>query len=198
MLDDGDKRVYVLGGGIVSDLDSAAVRLVDRTLHAFKQGEYDELKITVGAKSRELTQTGVETPATAKLNAKKSGKPDDMAKNWHDKIGAASSPRCWGRTRSRRRRSADRAAPRLLVEGQVEGISRDRTRDSGGAATGRHVVAGAGAGALRAFGAHRGLGQAAGQSRGCPQGSGEDCQQRGLGGAVLRGEEEVSTRRLRA
>jgi hypothetical protein len=86
VMDDADKRVYVLGGGVLSDLDSAAVRLVDRTLHAFKQTEWDQVNVTSGGKTRELVQQGLEQPATAKLAGKKSGKPDDMAKNWHDKI----------------------------------------------------------------------------------------------------------------
>lgn len=86
VMDDADKRVYVLGGGVLSDLDSASVRLVDRTLHAFKQTEWDQLNVTANGKTRELVQQGLETPATAKLAGKKSGKPDEMAKNWHDKI----------------------------------------------------------------------------------------------------------------
>ena len=39
--DQKDGRVYVLGGGIISDLDSASVRLVERTLHTFKPTEWD-------------------------------------------------------------------------------------------------------------------------------------------------------------
>jgi hypothetical protein len=87
ILDESDKRVYVLGGGVVSDLDAAGVRLVDRTLHSFKPAEYDAITIAAGGKKRELTQTGTQTPATMKLNSKKSGKPDEQAKNWFDKIG---------------------------------------------------------------------------------------------------------------
>ena len=83
--DDKDGRVYVLGGGIVSDLDSAAVRLVDRTLHTWKPGDWDGLTITAGAKKRELTLVG-EKPADAKLLSKKTQKPDPEAKNWHDKV----------------------------------------------------------------------------------------------------------------
>lgn len=86
VMDDADKRVYVLGGGVLSDLDSAAVRLVDRTMHSFKQTEWDQVNVTASGKTRELVQQGMEQPATAKLAGKKSGKPDDMAKNWHDKI----------------------------------------------------------------------------------------------------------------
>jgi hypothetical protein len=88
--DERDGRVYVLGGGIVSELDSAATRLIDRTLHAWKPTEYDGLVVTVGSKKRELVQTSPETAAIAKLASKKTPqKPDDLARNWHDKLWRA-------------------------------------------------------------------------------------------------------------
>jgi hypothetical protein len=87
LMDEGDKRVYVLGGGLISDLESAGVRLVDRTLHGFKPNEYDALTITAGGKSREVVQIGREQPVTAKLASKKTPtKTDEMVKNWHDKL----------------------------------------------------------------------------------------------------------------
>jgi len=87
VMDEGDKRVYVLGAGIIGDLDSAAVRMVDRNLHAFKPTEFDALTVAAGGKTRELVQTGREQPTTSKLASKKTPtKPDEMAKNWHDKL----------------------------------------------------------------------------------------------------------------
>ena len=83
--DDADGKVYVLGGGVVSDLDGAAIRLVDRTLHDWKSAEFDALSVTAAGKTRELVQTNAETPAQAKLTSK-AGKTDETAKNWHDKI----------------------------------------------------------------------------------------------------------------
>ena len=83
---DDSKKVYVLGGGILSDLDSAAVRFTDRALHTWKQPDFDAFTVTTGGKSRELLQKTAETPATAKVVSKKTDKPDEMAKNWHDKI----------------------------------------------------------------------------------------------------------------
>jgi len=83
--DQGDQRVYVLGGGVLSDLGSANVRLVDRTLHAFKQNEADSITISAGNKKRELKVIDRQTPASAKLQGK-TGKTDDQAKNWHDKL----------------------------------------------------------------------------------------------------------------
>jgi hypothetical protein len=86
VMDEADKRVYVLGGGVISDLDSSAVRLVDRTVHAFKPAEFDGLTVAAGNKKRELTQTTGDTPASVKLSSKKTGKVDEQAKNWHDKL----------------------------------------------------------------------------------------------------------------
>jgi hypothetical protein len=87
--DQRDGRVYVLGGGVISDLESASVRLVDRTLHAFKPGEYDALTVSSGDKKRELSAPAADNPVAAKLVSKKSGKADDLAKNWHDKLWRA-------------------------------------------------------------------------------------------------------------
>ena len=83
--DEQDGKVYVLGGGVVTDLESAGVRLVDRQLHAFKPGDFDSVTVSAGAKSRTLTAPQAENQFAAKLLTK-SGKPDDMAKNWHDKV----------------------------------------------------------------------------------------------------------------
>jgi hypothetical protein len=84
--DDHDGRVYVLGGGVISDLDSAATRLVERTLHGFKPGEFDALMVASGDKKRDLTAPPSDNPMAAKLVSKKTGKTDDLAKNWHDKL----------------------------------------------------------------------------------------------------------------
>jgi hypothetical protein len=84
--DDKDGRVYVLGGGVISDLDSAGVRLVDRTLHGFKPGEFDALTVSSGDKRRELTAPAADNPMAQKLVSKKTGKTDDLSKNWHDKL----------------------------------------------------------------------------------------------------------------
>ncbi len=84
--DEHDGRVYVLGGGVISDLEAASVRLVDRALHGFKPGEYDAVTVSSGDKHRELLAPQAENPMVAKLVGKKSGKPDDLAKNWHDKL----------------------------------------------------------------------------------------------------------------
>jgi hypothetical protein len=82
-----DGKVYVLGGAVVSDLDSAAIRLIERGLHAFKQQDWDGLTVAAGGKKRELVQVNAEQPMAAKIASKKTPtKPDEMVKNWHDKV----------------------------------------------------------------------------------------------------------------
>ncbi len=82
-----DKRVYLLGSPIASDLDSASTRLVDRRLHTFKPNDYDSLVLKIDDKQRELVQISPEGTQPQKLASKKTpNKPDDFARNWHDKI----------------------------------------------------------------------------------------------------------------
>jgi hypothetical protein len=83
--DQKDGRVFVLGNGVIGDLDSAAVRLVDRRLHSFEALDWNGVTLALGAKKRELTQQG-EKAVELKLLSKKTGKPDTEAKNWHDKV----------------------------------------------------------------------------------------------------------------
>ncbi len=85
---ESDGKVFVLGGNVVSDLDAAAIRLVDRQLHDWKTSDYDEVKVTAGGKSKALTQTSPEQPVQAKL-VDQAGKTDEQAKNWHDRIWRA-------------------------------------------------------------------------------------------------------------
>jgi hypothetical protein len=83
---DQDKRVFLLGSSIASDLDSAATRLVDRRLHAFKPSDYDSLVLKVDDKQRELVQISDGTQPQKLASKKTPTKPDDFARNWHDKI----------------------------------------------------------------------------------------------------------------
>jgi hypothetical protein len=85
--DDRDGRVYLLGGSVVSDLENASARLSDRTLHGFKAGDYDGVTVEAGGKSRELVALPGDSPASGKLASKKTAdKPDETARNWHDKL----------------------------------------------------------------------------------------------------------------
>lgn len=89
VLDESDKKVYVLGNGVLSDLDNAASRFIDRTMHGFKANELDGVTVSSGGKKRELVQVGEPSPTqiTIKLAPKKSpDKLDEQARNWHDKL----------------------------------------------------------------------------------------------------------------
>jgi hypothetical protein len=80
VLDEHDGRVYVLRGTVLSDLEFAANRLVDRRLHAFREDEFDALLIRSGDKERRLVKAG------DKLAAAPQQPPDEFATNWHERI----------------------------------------------------------------------------------------------------------------
>ena len=85
--DEHDGKVYLLGGSILSDLESATTRLLDRSLHQFLPSEFDGLTVAAAGKQREFVQTHAENSSTAKLAAKATPeKADEMVKNWHDKV----------------------------------------------------------------------------------------------------------------
>jgi hypothetical protein len=82
-----DQRVYLIAGTAISDLDSAAIRLVDRRLHTFKPSDFDALVIKADDKRRELVYVAKETGQMAKIASKKTpDKADDFARNWHDRV----------------------------------------------------------------------------------------------------------------
>lgn len=84
---DQDNKVYLLGSSIASDLEAASTRLVDRRLHTFKPADYDSVQIKVDDKQRELVQIPGEANQPPKLASKKTPtKPDDFARNWHERI----------------------------------------------------------------------------------------------------------------
>jgi hypothetical protein len=84
--DERDGRVYLLLGSMVSDLESAQTRMIDRTLHALKPGEWDAFTVEQGGKKREFVLLTPENPINSKVAAAASrDKPDDTAKNWQDK-----------------------------------------------------------------------------------------------------------------
>ncbi len=79
--------VYLLQGALFSELDPSSQVLVDRRLHTFRQPEFDRFTVVVGEKRAEYVQTNADIPQTAKVaSAATPDKPDELAKNWHDKI----------------------------------------------------------------------------------------------------------------
>lgn len=85
--DDVSHDVYLVQGSVFSELDPGSQLLVDRRLHVFKQPEFDAFIVESEGKSVEFVQTGAEIPQSAKVaRAATPDKPDELAKNWHDKI----------------------------------------------------------------------------------------------------------------
>ncbi|HVE85248.1 MAG TPA: DUF4340 domain-containing protein [Myxococcales bacterium] len=81
-----DGTVYLLPATIISQLESGQTQLVDRRLHAFKQAEADSLVVKAGDKQRELVQTADEQGAVRVASRKTPDKPDDLTRNWNDKV----------------------------------------------------------------------------------------------------------------
>lgn len=93
-----DGKVYLLGGGIVSEFDMGQGRLVDRSLHGFTTADFDELKVTVGADAREFVLVRGATAAQNKWAPKEAPTtPDDFTKNWHDKVWRSFATELLGR-----------------------------------------------------------------------------------------------------
>lgn len=87
VMDEQSKEVFLLPSTVFSELDPASTLLVDRRLHTFKQSEFDAFTVKVGAQAADFVQADASIPTTAKVAKKTSpDKPDEMAKNWHDKI----------------------------------------------------------------------------------------------------------------
>jgi hypothetical protein len=87
VMNERTKEVFLVPTATFSELDPSSTLLVERRLHLFKQNEFDAFTVTVDGKTGEFVQTGADVPATAKVAKKASpDKPDEMAKNWHDKI----------------------------------------------------------------------------------------------------------------
>ena len=85
--DERDQKVYLFAGSLLTELDPASQQLVDRRLHAFKSSEADDFVVKAEGQEREFVQTGGDSPQTQKVAPKATpDKPDDLARNWHDKV----------------------------------------------------------------------------------------------------------------
>jgi hypothetical protein len=85
--DSADGRTYLMPRQLLTDLQGALFRLVDRKLHTFKISEANRVVITGGGKSREFVIKNNQDVNGYKLAAAATpDKPDEMARNWHDKI----------------------------------------------------------------------------------------------------------------
>jgi hypothetical protein len=89
-------KVYLLGGGIITDLDAGGARLVDRRLHAFNTQDYDGLRVTRGGRTRAFQVSRGEPGSPVRL-LDDAGKLDDFARNWHDRLFRLATAELLGR-----------------------------------------------------------------------------------------------------
>lgn len=84
LLDPNTQQIYLVQSALISDLDAASVRLIDRRLHAFKPNDVRQVVVTAAGKRRELAQSAKDNGALEKVTA--NGKPDEAAKGWLEKV----------------------------------------------------------------------------------------------------------------
>ncbi|MBX5483061.1 MAG: DUF4340 domain-containing protein [Myxococcaceae bacterium] len=75
-----DQKVYLMKATLISDLEYASSRLVDRRLHTFRDDEWDAITVSADGKKRTLTKEN------GKLTDAKGSPPDQLATNWQEKI----------------------------------------------------------------------------------------------------------------
>ncbi|CAM4435691.1 hypothetical protein [Corallococcus exiguus] len=81
-----DGHVFLLGPGLLPDLEAAASRLVDRRLHTFDVDGFDHIVISTGTTSRAFVASGKSPGAVQLSPVDAPGTPDDFARNWHDRL----------------------------------------------------------------------------------------------------------------
>ncbi|KFA92659.1 hypothetical protein [Archangium violaceum] len=81
-----DGHVFLLSPSLLPDLENAAHRLVDRTLHAFGASDYDTLTVTVGSTSRTFLVRARERRPAELLPRDAPDTPDETARKWHERV----------------------------------------------------------------------------------------------------------------
>ncbi|QDE95762.1 hypothetical protein [Myxococcus xanthus] len=81
-----DGRVYLLGPAMLPDLENANSRLVDRRLHTFDLGDFDAVTISAGGATRAFRATGKAPGPVVLAPEDAPERPDDFARNWHDRV----------------------------------------------------------------------------------------------------------------
>jgi hypothetical protein len=84
--DEQDGRVYIISRTILSDLQSATTNLVERRLHSFKLEDVDRVIVYASGKKKEFKANRIEELPGVRLTAAGADKPDETAKNWHDRV----------------------------------------------------------------------------------------------------------------
>ncbi|WP_233261901.1 DUF4340 domain-containing protein [Vitiosangium sp. GDMCC 1.1324] len=81
-----DGNVFLLAPSLLPDLENAAYRLVDRTLHAFGSSEYDVLTVTSGNASHTfLVRLRAQRPMEL-VPRDAPDSPDETARKWHERV----------------------------------------------------------------------------------------------------------------
>lgn len=94
---ESDGQVFLLGPGLVSELDSASSRLVDRQLHAFKPGDFDALVVDQQGRKREFQQRLVPAKGPQLFSATGASEPDERATTWHERLWRSPTVELYGR-----------------------------------------------------------------------------------------------------
>ncbi|NVJ01000.1 hypothetical protein HV824_23180 [Myxococcus sp. AM009] len=81
-----DGRVYLLGPAMLPDLENASSRLVDRRLHTFDLGDFDAVRVSAGGGTRAFRATGKAPGPVVLAPEETPERPDDFARNWHDRV----------------------------------------------------------------------------------------------------------------
>jgi hypothetical protein len=81
-----DGHVFLLAPSLLPDLENAALRLVDRTLHAFGSSDYDALTVTSGSTSRTFLVRARARHPVELVPREAPDSPDEMARKWHERV----------------------------------------------------------------------------------------------------------------
>jgi hypothetical protein len=83
---EADGSVFLLGPWLLPDLENAAHRLVDRSLHAFEASEYDALTVTQGGSSRTFLVRNRSQRGAELVPRDAPDSPDETARRWHERV----------------------------------------------------------------------------------------------------------------
>lgn len=85
--DEQSGEVFLLASSLFTDLDPSSQVLVDRRLHAFKALDFDAFTVKAEGKEAAFVHRGDEVPQkTAVARAARPEVPDELARNWHEKL----------------------------------------------------------------------------------------------------------------
>jgi hypothetical protein len=95
--DERDGKVYVPAADLAASLQ-APDRLIDARLHRVEKSDWDGATVSFGGKRKDLVQLSPLEPTASKIAPKAHpDKPDEMAKNWLDRIWFAAGAEALGK-----------------------------------------------------------------------------------------------------